>query len=136
MDGQIKLIEGDFGFFRYWSKWFRFSVKWFCIYPAILIFLYECYYWLRFAKILDLQTYKIAPPKLLTFFYTFTGWEGVNTLIYAFLQLPVFVTMPLIVFILLFAGFYSVLALYHLAFDAKSCIGRLKPARKRNRTAS
>ncbi len=131
MNGQVKLIEDNFWFLRSWSKWFRFSVRWLCIYPGILIFTYECYYWLRFAKILDLQTYKIAPPKLLSFFYTFTDWEGVNIVIYSFLKLPVFVTMPLIVFILLFALFYSVLALYHLACDAKSCIVRVVGSKKK-----
>jgi len=45
--------------------------------------------------------------------------------IYSFLKLPIFVTVPIVVFILLFAGFYSVLALYYLALDAKSCFGRL-----------
>jgi hypothetical protein len=135
MDARVRQIEGNLGFLKSWSKWFRFSVKWLCIYPGILIFVYECYYWLRFAKILDLQTYKIAPPKLLTFFYTFTDWEGVNAMIYSFLKLPVFVTMPLIVFVLLFAVFYSALALYHLAFDAKSCIARFMTGSKKNRTA-
>jgi hypothetical protein len=124
MDERVRLIGDNFNFLKSWSKWFRFSVKWLCIYPGILIFVYECYYWLRFAKILDLQTYKIAPPKLLTFFYTFTDWEGVNIVIYSFLKLPIFVTVPIIVFVLLFAIFYSVLALYHLILDAKSCIGR------------
>ncbi len=60
------------------------------------ISIYECYVWLRFAKLLDLKTYLIAPPKLLSFFYTFTKWEGVNIVIYSFLKLPVFVTMPLV----------------------------------------
>jgi len=125
VNAPIRLIDGNFDFLKVWSRWFRFSVKWLCIYPGVLVFLYECYYWLRFAIILDLQTYKIAPPKLLTFFYTFTDWEGVNMVIYSFLKLPIFITVPIVVFILLFAGFYSVLALYYLALDAKSCLGRL-----------
>jgi len=136
MDVRVKLIGDNFSFLKSWSKWFRLSVKWLCVYPGILIFVYECYYWLRFAKILDLQTYKIAPPKILTFFYTFTDWEGVNIVLYAFLKLPVFVTVPIIVFILLFAAFYSALALYHLVFDAKSCFGRfIAGSGKKNRTA-
>jgi hypothetical protein len=125
MDERVKLIEDNFRFLKAWSKCFRLSVKWLCIYPAILIFLYECYFWLRFAKLLDLQTYLIAPPKLLSFFYTFTNWEGVNIVIYSFLKLPVFVTMPLAMFVLLFVVFYSVLAVYHLVFDTKSHLGKL-----------
>jgi hypothetical protein len=136
MDARVKLIEGDSSFLKGWRKWFRFSVKWICIYPGVLVFLYECYYWLRFATILDLQTYKIAPPKFLTFFYTFTDWEGVNVVIYSFLKLPIFVTAPVVVFILIFVSFYSALGLYHLTIDAGSLLRRLTGSLRRHRTDS
>jgi hypothetical protein len=80
---------------------------------------------LRFAEFLDLDTYKTVPPRLLVFFYNLTNWEGMNLIIYKFLQLPIFITMPVVSFSIIFTLYQSVLGVYYLAFDSKALIKKL-----------
>jgi hypothetical protein len=95
------------------------------LYPAVIIAAYEAYYWLRFAEFLDLDTYKTVPPRLLVFFYNLTNWEGMNLIIYKFLQLPIFVTMPIVSFFMIFILHQSVLAIYYFVFDSRTLIRKL-----------
>jgi len=95
------------------------------LYPAVIIAAYEAYYWLRFAEFLDLDTYKTVPPRLLCFFYNFTNWEGVNLIIYKFLQLPIFITMPIVSFSIIFIFYESVLAIYYLTLDSRTLVKEL-----------
>jgi hypothetical protein len=125
MDPSVKLIGDDRSFIIYWKKLFRILCLWLCLYPAAIIAAYEVYYWLRFAEFLDLDTYKTAPPRLLCFFYNLTNWEGMNLLIYKFLQLPVYITMPIVSFSIIFILYQSVLAIYYLAFDSRALIKEL-----------
>jgi hypothetical protein len=126
MGPSVKLIGYDRSFIMYWNKLFRILSLWLCLYPAVIIAAYEVYYWLRFAEFLDLDTYKTVPPRLLCFFYNFTNWEGVNLIIYKFLQFPIFVTMPIVSFAIIFTLFQSVLGVYYLAFDARTLIKGLE----------
>ena len=125
MDPSVKLIGYDRSFITYWNKLFRILSLWLCLYPAAIIAAYEAYYWLRFAEFLDLDTYKTVPPRLLCFFYNFTNWEGVNLIIYKFLQLPIFITMPIVSFSIIFIFYQSVLAIYYLTFDSRMLIREL-----------
>ncbi len=125
MDPSVKLIGYDRTFLIFWNKLFRVLCLWLCLYPAALIAAYEAYYWLRFADFLDLDTYKTVPPRLLCFFYNFTNWEGANLIIYKFLQLPIFITMPIVSFSITFTLYQSVLGIYYLAFDSRTLIRAL-----------
>ena len=60
----------------------------------MIIASYEVYYWLKFAKFIDLDTYKIIPSRLVGFFYNLSNWEGINIIIYTSMQLPIFITLP------------------------------------------
>ena len=122
MDPAVKLIGYDRGFIIYWNKLFRILSLWLCLCPAAIIAAYEAYYWLRFAEFLDLDTYKTVPPRLLSFFYNLTNWEGVNLIFYKFLQLPIFITMPIVSFSIIFTLYQSVLAIYYLSFDSRTLI--------------
>ncbi len=95
------------------------------IYPAVLIVAYEVYYWLRFAEFLDLDTYKIAPPRVLGFLYNLTSWEGANMLIFKFLQLPIFVTMPIIGSIITYSVFQIILAFCYLVLDSGRLVRKI-----------
>jgi len=125
MDPSVKLIGHDRSFIIYWNKLFRILSLWLCLCPAALIAAYEAYYWLRYAEFLDLDTYKTVPPRLLGFFYTFTNWEGVNLIIYKFLQLPIFITMPIVSFSIIFIFYQIVLAMYYLMLDSRTLIQEL-----------
>ncbi|MFZ0928055.1 MAG: hypothetical protein WAN11_05625 [Syntrophobacteraceae bacterium] len=125
MDHSVKLIGDDGSFVIYWKKLFRILCLWLCLYPVVIIAAYEAYYWLRFAEFLDLDTYKTVPPRLLVFFYNLTNWEGINLIIYKFLQLPIFVTMPLVSFFMIFIVYQSVLAIYYFVFDSRTLIKKL-----------
>jgi len=122
MDPSVKLIGYDKKFIIYWNKLFKILSLWLCLFPAMIIAAYEAYYWLRFAEFLDLDTYKTVPPRLLCFFYNFTNWEGVNLIIYKFLQLPIFLTMPIINFSIIFILYQIILALYYLTLDSRNLI--------------
>ncbi len=120
MNSSIRLIEHESDFVAGWDRLFKFCVRWFCLYFALVFICYEAYYWLRFAEFLDLETFKIVPPRLLGFLYNLTTWEGVNILIYNFLRLPIFVTVPLVNLIFLSAFFQTVLAMYFLTGDVRA----------------
>ena len=133
MDTSTRLIEHQ-GFPAFWNKLFRIVVRWLCLYLGIAVACYEAYYWLRFAEILDLDTYKILPPRLLGYLYNLSNWEGVNVIFYNFLKLPVFITVPLINFIVIFAFFQSTLGIYYLIGDSRLLIKKIAAigSRKRN----
>ncbi len=122
MNPSIKLIEHDRSFAEGWDRLFKFCVRWFCLYFAMVFLCYEAYYWLRFAEFLDLETFKIVPPRLLGFVYNLSTWEGVNILIYNFLRLPIFVTVPLLNLIFLSAFFQTVLAIHFLTRDIRAVL--------------
>src|SRR5208283_810945 len=94
MDPSTKQIEHHGNFVAFWNRLLKILIRWLFIYPAILIIGYEAYHWLKFGEFLGLDTYKIAPPRLVGFLYNLTRWEGANILIYNFLQLPIFITIP------------------------------------------
>ena len=120
MDPSVQSIGYDRRFIISWNKLFRILSLWLCLYPALIIAAYEAYYWLRFAEFLDLSTYKTVPPRLLSGLYNFTNWEGVNLIIYRFLQLPIFITMPVVSFCFIFTLHQSVLAIYYLVSDSRT----------------
>jgi hypothetical protein len=125
MDPSVKLLGYDRSFIIHWNRLFRTLSLWLCLYPAMIIAAYEAYYWLRFAEFLDLDTFKTVPPRLLCFCYNLTNWEGVNLIIYKFLQLPIFITMPIVSFSIIFIVYQSVLAIYYLTFDSRTLMNKL-----------
>ena len=125
MDRSIKQIESHEKFVAFWNRLLKILILWLGICPALLIIAYEVYHWLRFAEFLDLVTYEIAPPRLVGFLYNLTNWEGANMLIFKFLQLPIFITMPIISSIIIFSFFQSVLALYYMALDSVKLIRKI-----------
>jgi len=125
MDRSIKQIENHGKFVVFWNRLLKRLIFWLCIYPALLIIAYEVYHWLRFAEFLDLITYEIAPPRLVGFLYNLTNWEGANVLIFKFLQLPIFISMPITSSVIIYTFFQSVLALYYLALDSAKLIRKI-----------
>jgi hypothetical protein len=125
MDPSIKQIEPNGNFVAFWNRLLKVLVLWLFIYPAILIIFYEAYYWLKFGEFLDLGTYKIAPPRLVGFLYNITHWEGANMLIFNFLQLPIFITVPIIGSIITYSFFQCVLAFYYLVLDCGKLVRKI-----------
>ncbi len=126
MDLSVKQIEQQGNFVTLCNRLFKLLIRWLFLYPTILIIAYEAYYWLRFAEFLDLGTYKIAPPRLVGFLYNLTRWEGANMLIFNFLQLPVFITVPIIGSIITYLVFQCALAFYYLGVDCGKAVRKIQ----------
>ncbi len=122
MDPSIKQIESPEDFAVFWNRLLKILIRWLFIYPALLIIAFEVFYWLRYAEFLELDTYKIAPPRMLGFLYNITNWEGANMLIFKFLQLPIFITLPILGSVITYSVFQSILAVYYLVFDSGKLI--------------
>lgn len=125
MDPSVKLIGQYRAFVVFWNRLFKFLSRWLCLYPALALIVYYLYFWLRFAQFLDLDTYKIVPPRLLGFFYNLTNWEGVNIIIYKTLQLPIFITMPVFNLAVIFILFQTILAFSYFMLDTKTFVGNI-----------
>jgi hypothetical protein len=102
---------------------FKTALLWLCLYPALLLGACQAFYWLRFARFLHLETSKIVAPGFPGFFYNLTDWGGVNILLHEFFQMPLYLTLPIFDFCLLFIFYESALAIYFLLCDSRVVAG-------------
>lgn len=121
------------------KRLFKIAFLWLCIYPTLVLAACQAFYWLRYAGRLDLDTGKMLPPGLPGFFYHLTNWDGINILIHKFLELPLYVTLPLFSFCLLCIFYESALAIYFLICDlakfAANFTGRISKTHNPDRRA-